>query len=78
MNKLYPDMVSSNGLGKLKLEGIFSQTIFLAPKVYCLIDLNGNLTYKVKGLKKDVKLTFKDFESLLTKDNKLTKQQDKW
>lgn len=78
MDKLYPGMVSNTGLGKLKLEGIFSQSIFLAPKVYCLIDLNGNLTYKVKGLKKDVKLTFKDFESLLTKDNKLTKQQDKW
>ncbi len=78
MNNLYPGIVSSSGLGKLKLEGIFNKAIFLAPKCYVLQDLDGNLTYKVKGLMKNVSLTMKDFESLLIKDSFLLKNQEKW
>lgn len=71
-------IVSNTGLGKLKLEGIYKQAIFLAPKCYVLKDLNGKITYKVKGLMKSVNISFKDFEALLTKDVKLLKNQDKW
>jgi len=64
MDKLYHGMVSNSGLGKLKLESVSSKAIFLAPKVYYLEDLNGNvITSKVKGLKKDVTLTKDEFEA---------------
>jgi DNA polymerase elongation subunit (family B) len=78
MNEQYPGIVSNSGLGKLKLEGIFKRAIFLAPKCYCLQDLDGKITYKVKGLMKNVPLTFKDFEALLLKDAFLDKSQTKW
>nr|YP_009487200.1 hypothetical protein [Russula abietina]AWB36102.1 hypothetical protein [Russula abietina] len=54
-------------LGKLKLEYIAEEAIFLNPKVYCLKLESGKLIYKAKGLKGEVGLTFKDFEKLLKK-----------
>jgi len=78
MNKLFPGIVSNNELGKLKLEGIYRKAIFLAPKCYALEDLDGKLTYKVKGLTKNVKLDIRDFETLLHKDSVLIKNQTKW
>jgi hypothetical protein len=35
-NPLDPSLVSDTELGKLKLEGIYDQAVFLAPKVYAL------------------------------------------
>lgn len=74
-----PDsMVSSSELGKLKLEFTLNKGIFLAPKVYCLETDEGQLVVKVKGLGKEVELTVADFESLLYKDAKLERSQEKW
>jgi hypothetical protein len=78
MNKLYPGIVSNNGLGKLKLENVSSKAIFLAPKCYALETIDGDFINKVKGLKKQVPIIFKDFEFLLYKDSKLVKKQTKW
>lgn len=78
MDKLYPGIVNSKGLGKLKLEGIYKRAIFIAPKCYALEDLEGKVTYKVKGLIKNVKLAISDFDSLLHKDSVLIKHQTKW
>lgn len=78
MDKLYPGIVNSKGLGKLKLEGVFRKAIFLAPKCYALEDLDGKLTYKVKGLIKNVAISFNEFESLLHKDSFIEKSQSKW
>lgn len=78
MEKLFPNMISSKGLGLLKHEGTYKRAIFLAPKCYCLEDEQGKLSYKVKGLMKDVSLKFDDFKSLLIKDSVLDTKQTKW
>ncbi len=64
------NFVSDKILGKLKLEIIAKKGIFLAPKVYSLLDFNDILKSKVKGLKNDNinKLKMNDFESLLFKN----------
>lgn len=62
-------------LGKMKLEHIFNEAIFLAPKVY------GGITdtyeyVKAKGAKNII--SFSDLKTLLIKDNKLVISQEKW
>lgn len=74
-----PDyLVSDTILGKMKLECILTDAIFLAPKVYYLETEDDNIIYKVKGLKHEVKLIKNDFENLLMKLSKLEKFQNKW
>ena len=41
-------MVSSNELGKFKLENNYKETLFLAPKVYTITDVDGKTMHKVK------------------------------
>jgi len=50
----------------------------ISPKVYCLLTKENQLIYKVKGLKHEIELTFKEFEKLLTKDVFIEKTQEKW
>jgi hypothetical protein len=71
------DLVSENVLGKMKLENILQKAIFISPKVYILLNEDGKLIYKVKGLSHQVELTMKDFENLLTKDTFIKKIQTK-
>jgi hypothetical protein len=61
----------------MKLENILKNAIFLAPKVYCLETIDGNIIYKVKGLKHEIELTMNDFKSLLNKDALIVKTQTK-
>ena len=67
--------VSNKKLGLLKLEHVFNEVVYLAPKVYA-----GRATdydyIKVKGSK--LPLSFEQIKSLLTKDEKVTIQQEKW
>jgi hypothetical protein len=70
-------MISDTILGKLKLENICTKAIFLAPKLYCLLTESGKFIHKVKGLKHEIELTFKDFENLLVKDFQIEKTQTK-
>jgi hypothetical protein len=65
-------------IGKMKLENILTDAIFLAPKVYYLETEDGEIIYKVKGLKHEVELTKSDFESLLYKESFIKKTQNKW
>jgi len=66
-------------LGQMKLEGIFSEIVFLCPKVYGglmntasgAVELN-----KAKGLKGHV--SYETLKSLLIKDNKVIIPQEKW
>jgi hypothetical protein len=63
-------------LGKIKLEHIFKEAVFLAPKVY------GGLTdtyeyVKAKGAKKKNVISFSDLKTLLNKDSKLRIYQEK-
>jgi DNA polymerase elongation subunit (family B) len=75
---LSEEYVSNKELGKMKLENICKKAIFLSPKVYFLLNNDGKVIYKVKGLSHDVKMTFTDFDSLLTKDAFIKKAQTKW
>ena len=50
-NKIPETFISNTILGKLKLEGIFDEAIFLAPKVYALKNMEGEII-KIKGLSK--------------------------
>lgn len=72
------EMISSKVLGKMKLEYILTDAIFLAPKVYYLITETGEHIYKVKGLSHDVEFKFNDFENLLFKESWIKKIQTKW
>lgn len=79
IDKPLPDnLISDTELGKLKLENIAKRAIFLGPKFYALDLEKGDLIVKVKGLTKSVPLTFEDLETLLYKDTKLEKEQEKW
>jgi spore cortex formation protein SpoVR/YcgB (stage V sporulation) len=69
--------ISQTELGKLKIEHICNKAIFLAPKLYCLLTESNEFIHKVKGLKHEVELTFKDFENLLEKDFSIKKSQTK-
>lgn len=54
MNNIYTNVVSNTGLGKLKLETISNNAIFLAPKSYCLRTIDGDFIFKAKGLQKHI------------------------
>lgn len=74
-----PDIYIGKELGKMKLEYIFNEAIFIAPKVYGAIfstEKGDEVVTKIKGFKNEV--SYKDLKSLLIKNNKLTLNQDKW
>lgn len=65
-----PKSFIGDKLGKLKLEYTIDKAVFLAPKVYGLIDVDGIELIKAKGLTKDSIRNIKvsDLEQLLVKD----------
>ena len=77
-SELDPSFIDDKLLGKLKIEHICKEAIFLAPKVYCLLTEDNEVIYKAKGLKHEVELTMNDFKILLHKDTLLKKSQTKW
>jgi len=92
INKSLDDsFVSSNQLGKLKLEYVVNKAIFLASKVYAL-QTDTNFISKIKGyhIKKSLKVTdnsieivdnsipMTDFDNLLYKNSSLEINHEKW
>ena len=80
-NKPLPShLISNTELGLLKLERICKDAVFLSPKVYGLVEENGNEIIKVKGLdsKSLSNLNLDTFKTLLAKDTNLNFHQDKW
>ena len=71
-------LVDATKLGKYKLENIYKEAVFLAPKVYGGILNNGTEVIKVKGLKYNNELTFDSLKSLLNKDTSLNFEQEKF
>ena len=63
------------GLGQFKLENVFEEAVYLAPKVHGGINKNHEVV-RVKGLKNPI--SYKELKSLLVKDSKLEISQDKW
>ena len=78
INKPLPkEFVNDKILGKMKLENICKDAIFLAPKVYCLLTEDNKLIYKVKGLSHNIQLSMEDFNNLLFKESFIQKIQTK-
>jgi DNA polymerase type B, organellar and viral len=65
-------------LGKLKVENISEDVIFLGPKMYCLNTIDQGFKFKIKGLKSTAKLSLRDFKNLLFKNFKIEKSHTKW
>lgn len=71
-------MVSSNELGKFKLENNYKETLFLAPKVYAGITQDGSEVIKIKGLSHDTidkKVSFDLLKSLMVKGSSMNFEQ---
>lgn len=69
------DNFIGNELGKLKLEHVFNEVVYLAPKVYA--GRTDSYDYiKVKGAKNSV--SFEEIKKLLQKDETLEINQEKW
>jgi hypothetical protein len=75
-SELDESVIDSKTLGKLKLENISEEAVFLGPKIYCL-QTEKSLITKVKGLKDTSTLDIKDFKDLLTRDHKIELHHDK-
>ena len=73
---LDPEIVDSSSLGKWKLEAEYLFCVFLGPKLYGCLDLNGKSNSKVKGFSKKVDLSI--LEKLLYKDETDKLVQSKW
>jgi DNA polymerase type B, organellar and viral len=76
-SELDPYLIDDKILGKLKLEYVVKEAIFLGPKSYCLKINNDKLITKVKGFKNTENLTFEDFKDLLVKDFYIDKNHNK-
>lgn len=74
-NKPLPSHLIGKELGKLKLENIFKEIIFICPKVYGGITSQHEEITKIKGFKNPV--SFNQLKSLLNYTSKLELKQDK-
>lgn len=81
IDKPLPDhLVSPTELGKYKLEHIYKEALFLAPKVYAGITQDGEEIIQIKGLTKDTinkDVTYELLKTLLVKDSSLLFNQTK-
>ena len=71
--------ISDKILGKLKLEYICKDAVFIAPKVYGLLTDKDSII-KIKGLSLEAinKISIKNLKDLLIKDSNLESKQNKW
>jgi len=71
VDKVLPESMIGKELGLVKLEHIIKKAVFLAPKVYGFVDIDGNETIKIKGVTEEVtsNLSVGDLENLLILDN---------
>ena len=75
LEKPLPDKYVGTELGQFKLEHIFDEAVYLAPKLYG--GKTSDYEYiKIKGLKNPV--SFYDLKLLLKKDIKLESSNEKW
>ena len=80
VDKQLPESTVGNELGQLKLEHTIRKAVFLAPKVYGLVDVEGNEVIKVKGITNTIASTLhiSDLDLLLVKDSSREFTQEKW
>jgi len=75
-----PDHMVGKELGQVKLEHTVNRSVFLAPKVYGLVTVDGEEIIKVKGVVKEqlADIHIQDLEQLLIKDSSKEFNQEKW
>ena len=82
LDRPLPEHMVGDKLGQLKLEHVIQKAVFLAPKVYCLINELGEEIIKIKGLSSDVikrtGINFDTFEKLLQYNHYYDFEQDKF
>ena len=80
LDKELPEEMIGNELGQLKLEHKIERAVFLAPKVYGLMDTDGTKTMKVKGIGHTLasELGILDLENLLFENSSKNFIQEKW
>ena len=61
--KLPEEFISQNELGKLKLEHIIKEGYFVADKTYCIVDVDGNIIKRAKGVNAE-SLTLEDYRKM--------------
>lgn len=76
IDKPLPDHMVGNELGQMKLEHIFDEGTYLAPKLYGGKTSNGKEIIKIKGSKN--KVSYEELKTLLNKDHVVKTRQDKW
>lgn len=80
VDKPLPSIMVGKELGQLKLEHVIKRAVFLAPKVYGLITVDGIEVIKIKGITKDLlpDIHIQDLEQLMFKDSSREFTQVKW
>jgi hypothetical protein len=75
-----PAFMVGTELGQFKLEHVINKAVFLAPKVYAIVDEDGTETVKVKGLSSSnlLDVHFDDLHELLFVDSKREFNQQKF
>jgi hypothetical protein len=76
VNKRFLDELIGTKLGQFKLEAVIKEAVFVAPKLYGCITIDGEEISKVKGYKHHV--PFGLLKSLLHKNNIIKLEQEKW
>lgn len=69
--KLDESLVDSKALGKLKLEYEVAKGIFIAPKLYYLLEVNGKEVIRAKGINKE-SINFESYLNLLKAKPEIT------
>jgi DNA polymerase type B, organellar and viral len=74
------DKLIGTQLGQVKLEHVINKAVFLAPKVYGFIDVEGNEVIKIKGVTDEItsNIHINDLEYLLILDANKVFSQHKW
>ncbi len=75
---ILPDEMIGPLLGQFKLENRYKEIVFLGPKIYSGITVDGKTITKVKGFKDAKTLSFDQMKSLLIKESKLDLKHVKW
>ena len=79
-DKPLPSFMVGNELGQFKLEHVIQRAVFLAPKVYGFVTVEGEEVIKVKGVSKTIlpNIKVQDLEDLMFRDSSKEFTQEKW
>uniref|UniRef100_A0A896YS35 DNA polymerase n=1 Tax=Coniophora puteana TaxID=80637 RepID=A0A896YS35_9AGAM len=78
IDKPLSDNLVSEELGKMKLEYVLKDAVFLAPKVYAGMTDDGKFISKIKGFTDKSLVTLEDLEGLLVKGSYKSLKHTKW